>query len=360
MLLLSFSFFINTSSAAWVSTHTVNNDDSFTGSAAIGSGENISISVELNVGSIDSSGANNSLAYLKLTGSGYNELNIWVYSDGVQVNIFQNYGDGFITTLQELLTATISTSDTVTLEFVYGGDCFLFVNDELEDSFFIAGDISAYSNLVEAVVGCTSGDATFTVSNNIDLVLGEPVTYTATLISQVYEGSIVTNGTVTSNQNIEGVGHVVTVEVNASDILSIGATPLSSYKFDHFSIAGFLIYGTYYANPTYINVQSDFTATAHFTSTTTPPPFEFDLNGTTLTFMSLLYLAIAAVFSFLGLLILLKASGSWIVGLILLLVGFFLTLLAMPNLYGLLGFSLEAIVATVMLYASKGGGKQSK
>ena len=95
--------------------------------------------------------------------------------------------------------------------------------------------------------------------------------------------------------------------------------------------------------------------------TPTPPSnplggFDFASFQTDMT--SLVVFTIAALLVFAGFLILMKASSAWVVGLIVLLAGFFLNILSESNLIGLVSFAIESIVFTIFLYS--GHSKQEK
>jgi hypothetical protein len=73
---------------------------------------------------------------------------------------------------------------------------------------------------------------------------------------------------------------------------------------------------------------------------------------------SILEVIIGAILTILGVAVLMRAQGAWIIGLILLVAGFFMQEIAQPNLSGVLAFAVELIASAIFLYNSAGSRKQ--
>lgn len=142
------------------------------------------------------------------------------------------------------------------------------------------------------------------------------------------------------------------------------ANPSTGYYFENFtrSVTPFLETD----NPLYLIVEEDQTVTVYFTDipdvTPSPTPDGMDFDGGEFigNFTTLIFMAIAALFVFAGLAIMIKSPAAWVLGIILLMAGFFGSIIVQPNVYGLTAFAMETILFTVFLYNGAGAVKVSK
>jgi len=89
--------------------------------------------------------------------------------------------------------------------------------------------------------------------------------------------------------------------------------------------------------------------------TATPPGgfggFNFNFDFST-TINGLILSVIGAILTFVGLMLLIKVHAAWMPGVIILVVGFLLTMTGQPGLVGLLAFAIEAIVFPIFLFTT--------
>ena len=129
------------------------------------------------------------------------------------------------------------------------------------------------------------------------------------------------------------------------------------YFFTNFTVTYGATTTTLYVSPIVWTVSNNISVTANFaaipppvTPIPTATPGGFSLLTFELGMTQVLEMVIGAIVVFVGILILMKASGAWLVGLILLVAGFFIQEVAEPTLTGIVAFSLETLAYSVFLY----------
>jgi hypothetical protein len=148
-----------------------------------------------------------------------------------------------------------------------------------------------------------------------------------------------------------------------------GGTP-PAYAFQNYTFQNSTSTLTYFTPIlTLSNTSYDYAITAYFTggsgylfptpSPGTTPPFGFTFGVLTGDIYTILEMIVGCFLTFGGVLIFMKAARAWIVGMVLLIAGFFIQIIAYPNLFAVLAFSAESIFSVVFLYQS-GGGARSK
>ena len=89
------------------------------------------------------------------------------------------------------------------------------------------------------------------------------------------------------------------------------------------------------------------------TPTPTSSPYTHTIDFGLGTFNGYIMLMIGAIFTFLSILIFMKAFKVWVVGTMFLIVGLLMMSVSFPDLYGLVAWSIESIICTVFLYQAK-------
>lgn len=84
------------------------------------------------------------------------------------------------------------------------------------------------------------------------------------------------------------------------------------------------------------------------------------MTGFQATIYNIVLLLIASLAGFGCIVIFMRVPAAWLIGLILLLASFFMFILVLPNLLGLVSFSITIIVSTVFLFGSGHGGNKNK
>jgi hypothetical protein len=195
------------------------------------------------------------------------------------------------------------------------------------------------------------------------------ITYKVTVTTTSQGGISWTDETAPYHDGQISTGSTI-VTFPVDDIVSFLAVPNTGYDFTYFDIIDSdtqitLLNPT--DNPYVLTMDRNYTVTPHFEATISPIPsspssfldwFTLDWISLRLTFTNILMLIIGAIITIIGIVILMRASGAWIPGLIFLVVGFFIQEIAQPNLSGILAFALEAIFATMFLYNSSGSRKK--
>lgn len=154
--------------------------------------------------------------------------------------------------------------------------------------------------------------------------------------------------------------------VEAGAVHTFTATPNSGYYFTYWDVTFGNASGIMDTNPIALTLDYNSSLTAHFavipvTPSPTPIPnggvdwisFRADMN-------SVLEMVIGAIVVFFGVILLMRAPGAWVIGVILLVAGFFLQEVANPNLTGIIAFFLEVLVYAAFLYNSARAGVAKK
>jgi hypothetical protein len=162
---------------------------------------------------------------------------------------------------------------------------------------------------------------------------------------------------------------------NVGDYITVTFVAPSSITLNYLSIQtgsnqSYYVYPVYsFTGTTYTVLTAIFTGslptpTPAPTASPTPSPvsyFGFDLPAFISTMTVLFEMAFGAVFVFLGVLIFMKASGAWVVGFILLIMGLLIQVLAQPNAYAVIFFVFEVCAFVPGLYIGfKSGNKKSR
>jgi hypothetical protein len=156
-----------------------------------------------------------------------------------------------------------------------------------------------------------------------------------------------------------------TVVMPAGVVHSFSAFPQTGYVFRNFTVTIGGITSTYFTNPFLMTVNDNVTVTAYYSleavtpsPTATPNPgMDWGTFRTDMT--AIIEIIIGSILTFLGILILMRAPGAWLVGVILIVAGFFTQYVANTNMVGIVGFSLQTTVYIIFLYnAGKGRGSK--
>jgi hypothetical protein len=243
------------------------------------------------------------------------------------------------------------------------------VGDEIRvDALPNLGYILTKFNLTAANVTTSSFENPyrFTIANDLTinaLFSVAAITYKITIVTTAGGSVQWTDETSPYHDGSVATGSV-TASFPDSDTISFAATPASGYVFQQFTITD--PSGVALLNPTdnpYVLVaNANYTVTAYFVAaptSTTVPGFSLipDWIRLRLDITSVLEMVIGAIITVLGMVVLMRASGAWIVGLILLVVGFFFQEIAQPNLAGLTAFALELLFSAIFLYNASGSRK---
>lgn len=150
--------------------------------------------------------------------------------------------------------------------------------------------------------------------------------------------------------------------------VKLTALPDTGYEFSYYVFNGsisltnpaeFVMTGTVnivaYFNT--VNETGMPTATPTPTTSTVPSIFDdLDIESFFTNITLLLQLVVAAILTFVGVLLLMRQAKAWIAGLILLLAGFALTLFTQPNYWALVIWGAECTVYAAILYSMKNRG----
>lgn len=144
------------------------------------------------------------------------------------------------------------------------------------------------------------------------------------------------------------------------------ASASPGYYFTNFTTNYNGVDGILLSNPIVLQPIYNFTIVAHFApipeATPTPSPTPspgFDELTFRTDLTSILEMIIGALATFGGIVVLMRAPHAWILGIIFLVVGFFIQEIANPSLTGILAFFLEVIVYAVFLFNS-GASQRSR
>jgi hypothetical protein len=130
------------------------------------------------------------------------------------------------------------------------------------------------------------------------------------------------------------------------------------YSFDHWEIT--TSSGTEYSTvlPLPLTLSQDYSIKAVFTNQglggPSPTPGGFSISTLRTDLTTVFEMVIAAIFVIISILLLMKVPGAWMPAIILLIIGFVLSMISQPNLYGLVAFALEIILSAVFGFSGTG------
>jgi hypothetical protein len=194
--------------------------------------------------------------------------------------------------------------------------------------------------------------------------LGMTMTYEINAYVSGFSGLLIDETTGAANASTSGSPAVVLVYLG--DQVELQANEIAGYNFDYFMVDGANV-GQGFFNGATNMFSYDFypsagaTEYAYYsvaTNTPTPaptatPPSTANFNPTAFRsdMTAVLELIIGVLLTFGGVFVLIKAPSAWIIGVIVLLAGFFTLIVGEPNLYGLVAWALSITIFGVFSYS---------
>jgi hypothetical protein len=226
-------------------------------------------------------------------------------------------------------------------------------SDYVFDSWQQTGSLSGSTAYIQnyTVISPTPGQHEIAVYSSVSTGIG--ITYESQGVIPGFQGLIVDDTTGAADS-----GNPVALTAHVGDEVEVDANTPTGYAFQYFLVNGANVgQGTYFADDNeyayYFYPTANQTEYAVYSLATPSPSPGLTFNPTAFRsdLTAILEMVIGMLLTFGGVFILIKASSAWVVGVIVLLAGFFTLIVSEPNLYGIAAWALSITIFGVFSYS---------